>query len=575
MYVRLLIICAICLIATPVKSAQINLGRDFDGWTVFTPSSDSRIMYVDPDGGGTGTVYTTANHPHWSTPFSETSIDAYTDYASAYANTRSGYPDWILIKRGSTLIESIGTQVRSGRGATEPSLIGAYGSTGTSPMFKTGSSVGIETSGAQSWIAVSGISFYAHTRDPDSADYTGTSGTYGILFENKTGTISQGILFEGCRFRFYSDNSIGNDQTITGMDGATIRRCVFIDTYAQGAHTQGLWSSRSKNLIVEDSVFDHNGWYDDYTGTIGVAENLSHNVYFASVHDMTFRNNIFSRPSGAGTKFTAKEDSDGVTLDANLYVNCSLGINAGNNFPDNADRFPGLSITNNVMEGVGAEDPTGSGSPWSIWVAGTVDSDIDSNLLLNKSGGASNFSAIRLYDTNKNLDIKNNVNITPPAISSNFWYQVNTAGSGPDNVSYTGNKTVSSTSATYMMYIRDSTLFSSGMTFSNNTWYSPNASTFRSDSITYSKSEWISNIESSATMTEPVFTDDTRNVATYMDSIGETASIEGFITAVRAQDRYDWDTRLDADSVTVWIRTGFDLISPPTYHSNGSMPLLQ
>lgn len=53
-------------------STEINLPRDTTGWTIFTPSSDSRIMYVAVDGDDTVAastgVYTSANHPDWSHP---------------------------------------------------------------------------------------------------------------------------------------------------------------------------------------------------------------------------------------------------------------------------------------------------------------------------------------------------------------------------------------------------------------------------------------------------------------------------------------------------------------------------
>ena len=54
------------------------------------------------------------------------SIVAFETYAAAYALTRDGYPDWILLKRGDEFTFTIGSSIRSGRDSDEPFLIGAY-----------------------------------------------------------------------------------------------------------------------------------------------------------------------------------------------------------------------------------------------------------------------------------------------------------------------------------------------------------------------------------------------------------------------------------------------------------------
>jgi len=547
----------ILLFCQPAISAQITLPRDANGWTIFTPSSESRIVYVASDGNdSTGVVYTQANHPSWSTPFEPGTVNAFATYAAAYANTRDGYPDWILMKRGDAFIDSIGTQVRSGRDSDEPFLIGAYGNSGVSPLFKTGSDAGIRAFNGKSWIAVSGLSFYAHTRDPDSIDYTGTDGSYGFDFENNSGYSSEGVLIEGCKFRFYENNAIGSFTHTTGtLDGATIRRCVITDNYEQGGHTQNLWSYGINNLIVDECVFDHGGWYDDYTGSIGTAHALSHNTYFASVQNVTFKNNIFSRPSSGCNKFTAEYDSSGLKLSNNFYFDCEIVVSLGVNYRDNIQRFYNPIIENNVIQRTGYTSPSGTTAKWGIWASGWAGGTINGNLFIDGEVTGSNSNAIRFYDINNNVSVENNVSIGQIDSKASVWYQTD-RGEGTGIV-FSGNILEASGNYQNFIYSTDQTL--SGFTFVANTWYSSTNTNFVFDGTAYTDAQWLASVEPTATFTQPDHPDRTRNIQTYMTSIGKTNTVDAFITAARNQDRYDWDTDLVAPAVNDWLRAGFGL----------------
>jgi len=96
----------------------LDLPRDNYGWTMFSPSSDTRIMYVSASGNdSTGAVY---NSKSYSDPFSPSLPSSFKTYAAAFAHARNGYPDWILFKRGETFYEAIGSQIVNGRSASEP-----------------------------------------------------------------------------------------------------------------------------------------------------------------------------------------------------------------------------------------------------------------------------------------------------------------------------------------------------------------------------------------------------------------------------------------------------------------------
>src|SRR3569832_68666 len=107
---------------------------DSNGWTVFTPSSDSQVIYVSSSTGNDSNSGLSASAPV-KTIRRGTSL------------LRNGYPDWLLLKKGdSWTLTSNGDQFNtsgypgslclSGRSATEPMLIASYG-TGARPLLQT------------------------------------------------------------------------------------------------------------------------------------------------------------------------------------------------------------------------------------------------------------------------------------------------------------------------------------------------------------------------------------------------------------------------------------------------------
>ena len=93
--------------------------------------------------------------------------------AKASSLVRNGSGDEMLLKRGDTWHESLGTWTKSGRSASEPIVIGAYG-TGARPTVASGSGrapvTGTNTYRTVNHLAIMGIRFYADARDPDKPD---------------------------------------------------------------------------------------------------------------------------------------------------------------------------------------------------------------------------------------------------------------------------------------------------------------------------------------------------------------------------------------------------------------------
>ena len=99
------------------------------GWTVFTPSADTRTVYVSSSLGNDSNNGLSEAAPKRT-------------IAAGKALMRDNFPDWLLLKCGDTWDEPIGTWPNSGRSLTEPTLISSYG-TGERPFLRTGTSDGV------------------------------------------------------------------------------------------------------------------------------------------------------------------------------------------------------------------------------------------------------------------------------------------------------------------------------------------------------------------------------------------------------------------------------------------------
>ena len=318
------------------SAAYINISKNAEGWTVFTPSADSDVVYISESGNDeTCKSYRTSDAAMGTNPFqpAEAILPCKT-YATAYSLTNDNSPDWILFKRGEIFHDIVGDNIRNGKSVTEPFLVSSYGISGTSPLIKTGTSTAIALSGGGQYIALMGLDFYAHTRDPASADYVDSTGGYGIGCTLGSGKSLQGLLIEGCKFRFYASNVI--QQYLGDFVGdLIIRRSTISDNYRTDAHSQGFFTNHVDGMILEENFFYHNGWLiQNKTGnqsdtSEGQATHFNHNIYFAAPKNMVFRGNSFIEGSSGGIKFTNgynPGDADNNVIDNNLIVGGTLGI---------------------------------------------------------------------------------------------------------------------------------------------------------------------------------------------------------------------------------------------------------
>ena len=294
------------LVETLEKRQLLSVSMTSDGWTVVTPASDSRLIHVSSSTGND------ANPGTASKPIKT--------LGKAKSLLRNLSADQVLLKRGDTWTGGFLDLTVSGRSASEPILIGAYGS-GARPRINSGTDVGItlaqKYSNPLNNVYVIGLHFNAHT-------YTGSNGSFktaGIRVLRKGGN----VVIEDNFIQGYKDNIVLDpDGAFSGMK---VRRNVIVDAYNTGrtgnGHAQGFYiGPNGRNTLIEENLFDHNGHKPGVAG----ATMFNHSIYVQEGATGTVvRRNIIARSSMRGVL-----SRGGAVVQDNLFVRNPVAIQVGN-----------------------------------------------------------------------------------------------------------------------------------------------------------------------------------------------------------------------------------------------------
>lgn len=294
------------LVETLEERRLLSVSTTSDGWTVVTPASDSRVIHVSNSAGND------ANPGTASKPVKS--------LAKAKSLLRNLSADQVLLKRGDTWTGGFMDLTVSGRSASEPILIGAYG-TGARPRINSGTDVGItlaqKYSNPLNNVFVIGLHFNAHT-------YTGGNGTFktaGIRVLRK----GANVLIEDNFIQGYKDNVVLDPDGV--FNGLRLRRNVIVDAYNTGStgngHAQGFYvGPNGRNTVIEENLFDHNG----HKPNVAKATMFNHSIYVQEGATGTVvRRNIIARSSMRGVL-----SRGGATVQDNLFVRNPVAIQVGN-----------------------------------------------------------------------------------------------------------------------------------------------------------------------------------------------------------------------------------------------------
>ncbi len=524
-----------------------QLPIDSQGWTILTPSSDSRVIFVSSSSGSdsnTGLYF----------------LSPKKTIAAGLALLRDGFPDYLLLKRGDVWYESFGVFNKGGRGAAEPIVISSYDPTGSPcsarPLIKSGNDDGFKTQGGISSkkdnIVLLGIHFYANKRDPKSPEYDpSVPSTVGLSIRKP----SENILVEDCVVEFYKDNVQVISVPANGaIKNFKMRRSVCADAYSStstSAHAQGVYIDKVHGVLFEENIFDHNGWHDTIGGA--AATIFNHNFYIqysdSSMHckDVIIRGNIIARASSHGLQLRP-----GGIADNNLFLQNGLAMFNGRYFPS--------TTTNNVV--LDGKNIAASSRGMGIEIKRNAHAIIANNIVAHKTNV--NVGDRYAYEIRYNpyeyevpvshIEFKNNIayNWRGPCLDVNSMPVSGDTYIVEQNEfhNFHNNYLVNNMGAT----------IPPGFQYSKNTYYDNAAVNkwFRVGSTNYDTAGWKNlSGEAGPKFQQINYIDPNRDIASYQSTLGGVASLEEFLLEARKQSKCNWRKEYTAVGVNNYIRKGF------------------
>lgn len=583
----LLAVSGISMAGGGLSVADFNLPQqDEAGWSILTPSADSRLVYVDANAGSdsNGQFHLLADAVIGADPTQPVgAVLAFRTLAAAQAQLRQDSPDWLLLRAGGVWEESL--PIRRGRSATQRMVATAWGE-GPRPELRTGVERGIASSHPVN-VAVVGIRFWAHTRDTDGPYFTGYEGSSGMSFSTwQAPSLNQvrDVLIEDCVFRTYANNVFTGDAPNEPITRLAVRRSIISGNYKTTGmgHSQGIYHSGKGHgdgvatILLQENLFDHNGWRiqsingnNDAEG--GQATIFNHNTYFSSASNVLFQRNLFLRPSSISNKWTAyltaeHYDSRRLVTDNNLYVDGEIGISLGGNYPPGgALRFDDIAIHNNVFTDIGRSRPTNRSLSWSVEAIDWKYGSIRSNLFIHQRAPITNSYALQVTAPSQGETVLVENNVIANFHSSTYGGLVRLQDGGNFDQVLFHNNTVQASSESPLVSLDPGGYLFTG----NNRYHSPAAGNrhFRVDGTYMGVAEWAALTGDSGASTDPVtFPAPERDLETYIEHLGLGSGFDDFLTAVYGQSRGNWNPALGAAAINDWLRDGFGM--PAVGHGN-------
>lgn len=289
-----------------------------DGWSEFTPSSDSRLVYVSSSGGSDS-----------NDGLSEASPKA--TISAGLTLMRQGQPDWLMLKKGDVFgsadVPSSGYRWKTaGRSEEQPTVFTSYGPAGAGrPLIRTAGKAGLRMMGGSGTpthlehIAIMGLEFDAAPRDALTQNPTGAR--FLVPTEN--------LLVEDCKFTNFK-TALAIQSGVGDHKSVRLRRNVLANCYdGNHTHAQGTYLSDIHRLLIEGNVIDHGGWSEDDPDAYP-PDIFKHNIYIqADCSNVVVRKNILSNASSHGVQLRP-----GGVIDNNLFLRNSVSILAAASIDD-------------------------------------------------------------------------------------------------------------------------------------------------------------------------------------------------------------------------------------------------
>lgn len=502
-------------------------------WTDLQPSPDSRLIYVSSSTGNDANSGLSPQQPKAT-------------IAAGKALMRNGFPDWLMLQRGDTWAGSFGQWLVSGRSASEPAVVSTYGSAELRPQIATGTQDGlftIQNSASPAvlrHVRIVGLRFTCN-------GHTGTEGTprginWHVPFED--------VLVEDCSFQYFHTNIVIEPLGESGRD-FRLRRSIVADAFTtQNTHSQGLYVSNTEGVLLEENVFDHNGWREDVAGAVPTI--FRHNVYLQTdVTTVRAIGNIFA--SGASHGLQAR---DGGLVEDNLFVNNAIALLLGSDWQTKEPiRF--IARRNVITAGRDLDQANLRG--FGIDVPSASSGLIARNLIVNQRNVGFPV-AMNLYDGTTAAGLHDVV--VEGNIIHDWHGAVIIQGQAPRLTGLVFRQNVIGDTITDNLLV-ENTFAPNGSIVSseNNMFFSANAPTngwCRIGTGNVSYDMWKAAMGDTTSRAElPTYFDSDRTVEAYDDRLGGAGTFESFIAAARRQSKASWHPEYTAPVVNNWMRAGF------------------
>jgi hypothetical protein len=459
--------------------------------------------------------------------------------ATAYAYCRNGYPDIILLEANSDFspgASALGGYVKDGVSQTIRHIISMYGSGARPKLYATS----VTSSGTQ-YAIVSELHFYTN-------DWT--TATEPIA---KIEGESSHVLYEG----IIGDQVFGGFNTQTASYVA-VRRTRLSETKS---HDGSFGGSKTTNVLLEDSIF-----YKPYEPAGGYgrmiyqsAESEPH-MTGAVVRGSTFYLASLSRE---GIHMRA-----GGTMDNNLVVQTPVYFGA---LGGSDARVQTANYINNVMMEAAADGATSYAKFSNI-----SNGIINNNIWTDTDSAYSSFAMLFTGD-NAYLNVAENISVSNNII--NGWDSGVESGGLKfsvvsdifKNITISGND-FQMLPNTYRL-VQELNLDYSEITAASNRYYSSNTSQLFNPGPYFA--DWVTATGETGTFAQATYTDSSRTVKTYNQTLEGTASTEEFMTNAIASylTREAWDADYHSPTVNSYIRAGFDKSPVPYGYETVSYPV--
>lgn len=400
MKTQLLLVCF--TVSLQLAFAQLPIGDA--GWSEVAPSPDSRIIYVSSSEGNDANDGLSA-------------ATAVATVSRGAALARPGMPDHILFKTGDTFRTKFGLgNFHSGRSAAEPAVLSYYGEGSVRPVIDCENAFLSAFQVSRANIAVIGLDFYASNQDPDSEQFDPTVFHRNRVAFSLIGTSGGNLLIEDCKFRFIG---LGAFTALNpgDLENIKIRRNIVVDAWADSTYfehysdgrnrQQGMYIEDTRGILIEENLFDHNGWNGQVPGA--GKNKFNHNIYMQTNNPgsegILVRGNILARASAHGLQLRS-----GGRVTDNLFLQNSVNVNVGYPPEGPADRSATGYVADNVFLEVVRMDsseevfnnPQRSGALWGVNTI-NLPSVVENNIFAHALNTETNVISVGNYDDRHNL----------------------------------------------------------------------------------------------------------------------------------------------------------------------------